>query len=88
MKIGKRLGRGCDESESMWSAGVFKDTSCHHIDIELFVGLDYDRKGGRHYRPCFYGLLSEIGNQPHMKVFGLDKMPEHGVDIEMHQPRG
>ncbi len=45
-------------------------------------------KGGRHYRACFYGLPSEIGNQPYMKVFGLDKMPEHGVDIEMHQPRG
>jgi len=70
------------------STCVLKEILRRHIDIELFVGLDYDRKGGRHYRTYFYGLLSEIGNQPHMKVFGLDKMPEHGVDIEMHQPRG
>ncbi len=45
-------------------------------------------KGGRRCQTCLYGVLSEIGNQPHMKVFGLDKMPEHGVDIEMYQPRG
>ena len=67
---------------------VFLKRPCAITLIKLFVDLDYDRKGGRHYRTCFYGVLSEIGNQPHMKVFGLDKMPEHGVDIEMYQPRG
>ena len=72
----------------MCSTCVFKEILRRHIDIELLVGLDYDRKGGRHSWACFYGLLSKVGNQPHVKVFGLDKMPEHGVDIEMNQPRG
>ena len=35
------------------SACAFKDTVCHHVDIELLIDLNYDRKG----RATLSGLL-------------------------------
>jgi hypothetical protein len=58
MKIGKLARGGCDGSESVRSACVFKEISCHHVDIELLIDLDCDRKRvGGIIGPAFMGYL-------------------------------
>jgi hypothetical protein len=46
MKIGELAREGCGGSEFVRSVCVFKEILRHHIDVELLVDLDYDRKRG------------------------------------------